>query len=70
MEKVNRGRRALAETSLHGIATNLLAERLRTMEANGLVERRLEESGVAYGRVPGRLRRPSGRVLRRLRERR
>lgn len=36
------------KTSLKGIATNLLAERLRTMEANGIVERRLEDSGVAY----------------------
>jgi DNA-binding HxlR family transcriptional regulator len=36
------------KTSLEGIATNLLAERLRTMEANGIVERRLEGAGVAY----------------------
>lgn len=36
------------KTSLKGIATNLLAERLRTMEVNGIVERRLEESGVFY----------------------
>ncbi|TWF95362.1 HxlR family transcriptional regulator [Saccharopolyspora dendranthemae] len=36
------------KTSLNGIATNLLAERLRTMETNGIVERRLEGSGVAY----------------------
>ncbi len=40
------------KTSLKGIATNLLAERLRTMEANGIVERRLEESGVAYALTP------------------
>jgi DNA-binding HxlR family transcriptional regulator len=32
------------KTSLKGIATNLLAERLRTMESNGIVERRLEDS--------------------------
>ncbi|GAC69374.1 winged helix-turn-helix transcriptional regulator [Gordonia soli] len=36
------------KNSLHGIATNLLADRLRTMEANGIVERRLEDTGVAY----------------------
>lgn len=36
------------KTSLKGIATNLLAERLRVMEANGIVERRLEDAGVAY----------------------
>lgn len=36
------------KASLAGIATNLLADRLRTMEANGLVERRLEGDGVAY----------------------
>jgi DNA-binding HxlR family transcriptional regulator len=40
------------KTSLKGIATNLLAERLRTMEANGIVERRLEESGFAYALTP------------------
>lgn len=40
------------KTSLQGIATNLLAERLRTMEANGIVERRLAGSGVAYGLTP------------------
>ncbi|TQM13710.1 winged helix-turn-helix transcriptional regulator [Pseudonocardia kunmingensis] len=40
------------KTSLTGIATNLLAERLRTLEANGVVERRLEESGVAYALTP------------------
>ncbi|MHA6619959.1 winged helix-turn-helix transcriptional regulator [Pseudonocardia sp. DLS-67] len=40
------------KNSLGGIATNLLAERLRTLEANGVVERRLEESGVAYALTP------------------
>lgn len=40
------------KTSLKGIATNLLAERLRAMEANGIVERRLEESGVSYALTP------------------
>lgn len=36
------------KTSLGGIATNLLADRLRTMETNGIVERCLTASGVAY----------------------
>ncbi|WP_226347149.1 winged helix-turn-helix transcriptional regulator [Agilicoccus flavus] len=36
------------KSSLAGVATNLLAERLRTLEANGIVERRLQDSGVAY----------------------
>lgn len=40
------------KTSLKGIATNLLAERLRTMEANGIVERRLGDVGVAYALTP------------------
>lgn len=40
------------KTSLEGIATNLLAARLRTMEEHGIVERRLEESGVVYGLTP------------------
>lgn len=40
------------KTSLTGIATNLLAERLRTMEANGLVERRLQGSSVVYALTP------------------
>ncbi|MEV6907432.1 winged helix-turn-helix transcriptional regulator [Amycolatopsis sp. NPDC051071] len=40
------------KTSLMGIATNLLAERLRTLEANGIVERRLEETGVVYALTP------------------
>lgn len=35
-------------SSLAGIATNLLAERLRSLEGNGILERRLEESGVVY----------------------
>ncbi len=35
--------------SLGGIATNLLADRLRSLEANGVVERRLGETGgVTY----------------------
>ncbi|MFD6072146.1 MULTISPECIES: winged helix-turn-helix transcriptional regulator [Amycolatopsis] len=36
------------KTSLRGIATNLLSERLKTMEANGIVERRLQDAAVAY----------------------
>lgn len=40
------------KTSLKGIATNLLAERLRTMEAQGIVERRLEGAGVVYALTP------------------
>lgn len=36
------------KSSVAGIATNLLADRLRTMEAHGVVERRLEESSVVY----------------------
>ncbi|MEV6413622.1 helix-turn-helix domain-containing protein [Kribbella sp. NPDC051718] len=40
------------KTSLKGIATNLLAERLRTLEAHGVVERRLEGGGVAYALTP------------------
>jgi DNA-binding HxlR family transcriptional regulator len=40
------------KASLAGIATNLLAERLRTLEANGIVERRLEEAGVVYALTP------------------
>ncbi len=38
--------------SLVGVASNLLAERLRSLEANGIVERRLEETGVAYALTP------------------
>lgn len=40
------------KTSLQGIATNLLAERLRTLAANGIVERRLAGGGVAYALTP------------------
>jgi DNA-binding HxlR family transcriptional regulator len=40
------------KASLAGIATNLLAERLRTMEANGIAERRMEEAGVVYALTP------------------
>ena len=36
------------KTSLAGIATNLLADRLRSLEANGIVERNLDGAGVAY----------------------
>lgn len=36
------------KNSLTGIATNLLAERLKTMESNGIVERRLGDAGVTY----------------------
>lgn len=35
--------------SLSGVASNLLAERLRTMEQTRVVERRLGEAGVLYG---------------------
>ncbi|SDT14934.1 DNA-binding transcriptional regulator, HxlR family [Microlunatus soli] len=35
--------------SLAGIATNLLASRLRTLEDNGIVERQLDRAGVVYG---------------------
>lgn len=39
--------------SLGGIATNLLADRLRSLEASGVIERRLgETSGVAYALTP------------------
>lgn len=38
--------------SLAGIATNLLADRLRSLETNGIVERHLEEAGVVYGLTP------------------
>ncbi|MED5816349.1 helix-turn-helix domain-containing protein [Mycolicibacterium sp. 050232] len=34
--------------SLAGIATNLLAERLRSLESSGILERRLGEPGVVY----------------------
>ena len=36
------------KASLAGAATNLLAERLRTLEANGITERRLDGTGVVY----------------------
>jgi DNA-binding HxlR family transcriptional regulator len=39
--------------SLDGIATNLLADRLRTMESSGVIERRLGEAGgVVYALTP------------------
>jgi DNA-binding HxlR family transcriptional regulator len=40
------------KTYLTGIATNLLAERLRTLEQNGIVERRLGDAGVLYALTP------------------
>lgn len=36
------------KASLAGIATNLLAERLRMLEGHGIVERRLGDAGVLY----------------------
>lgn len=36
------------KNSLNGIATNLLAGRLRDMEKNGIVERRIGNTGVTY----------------------
>lgn len=39
-------------SSLRGIATNLLTERLRTLEAEGIVERRLGDPGVRYALTP------------------
>lgn len=39
-------------TSLTSIATNLLSARLKTLEANGIVERRLEDAGVVYALTP------------------
>lgn len=36
------------KASLGGIASNLLAERLRTLEENGILRRQLGESGVLY----------------------
>lgn len=39
--------------SLGGIATNLLADRLRSLESSGVIERRLGEAGgVAYALTP------------------
>ncbi|MFE3454899.1 winged helix-turn-helix transcriptional regulator [Nonomuraea sp. NPDC059194] len=40
------------KTSLAGIATNLLAERLRSLEGNGIVERQLGDAGVLYALTP------------------
>ncbi len=40
------------KTSLNSIATNLLATRLKTLEADGIVERRLEDAGVVYALTP------------------
>lgn len=40
------------KTSLAGIATNLLAERLRSLERTGIVERRLGDAGVLYALTP------------------
>lgn len=37
------------KSSLSGVASNLLAERLRTLEAAGVVERRLGAAGALYG---------------------
>lgn len=36
------------KASLAGIASNLLAERLRTLEENGILERQLGDAGVLY----------------------
>ncbi|QBS39402.1 HxlR family transcriptional regulator [Nocardia sp. CS682] len=40
------------KNSLAGIATNLLAERLRTLESNGILQRQLGDSGVRYALTP------------------
>ncbi len=40
------------KTSLAGIATNLLAERLRALESSGIVERQLGDGGVLYALTP------------------
>lgn len=40
------------KTSLAGIATNLLADRLRALESNGIVQRQLGETGVLYALTP------------------
>lgn len=42
-------RYSVLKSSLPGIASNLLTERLRTMEGAGVVERRLGNPGVLYG---------------------
>lgn len=39
-------------TSLAGVATNLLAERLKGLEGNGVVERQLGDAGVLYALTP------------------
>ncbi|MGX9295285.1 winged helix-turn-helix transcriptional regulator [Tsukamurella paurometabola] len=39
-------------TSLAGIATNLLADRLRGLEADGIVERHIGDAGVVYRLTP------------------
>lgn len=38
--------------SLGGIATNLLAGRLRSLESSGVIERRLGETGAVYALTP------------------
>jgi DNA-binding HxlR family transcriptional regulator len=40
------------KSSLAGIASNLLAERLRTLEDNGILERQLGDAGVLYALTP------------------
>lgn len=53
--------------SLGGIATNLLADRLRSLESAGVVERRLgEAAGVTYALTPwgGELREPIEALVR------
>ena len=40
------------KSSLAGIATNLLAQRLRSMEADGIVKRHLAAAGVVYALTP------------------
>lgn len=53
--------------SLGGIATNLLADRLRSLEASGVIERRLgETSGVIYVLTPwgSQLREPIDALVR------
>lgn len=40
------------KTSLAGVATNLLAERLRTLESHGIVQRQLGDDGVRYALTP------------------
>ncbi|MEO8828792.1 helix-turn-helix domain-containing protein [Lapillicoccus sp.] len=40
------------KTSLAGIATNLLAQRLRSLEEDGIIERRLGDVGVLYALTP------------------